>query len=111
MIVETGLALCAVNLPVVYGQFRRSGISKLIERIRSFVSLRSNANKEREPRTFWTTKKNDTSGPDMSGMKMNGAKRLGKRAPRDESVDTLEKGLIRVPKTTDQTGAPVKTIT
>ncbi|KAL9610216.1 MAG: hypothetical protein Q9167_005065 [Letrouitia subvulpina] len=41
MLVETGLALIAVNLPLLYGDFRHSGIETVIRKVRSFTSIRS----------------------------------------------------------------------
>jgi hypothetical protein len=41
MLVETGLALIAVNLPLLYGTVRHEGIESVIRSVRSFASIRS----------------------------------------------------------------------
>ena len=41
MIIETGLALCVVNLPIIYGLLRRQRAEKTVKRLHSFVSLKS----------------------------------------------------------------------
>lgn len=41
MLVETGLALIAVNLPLLYGSLRHEGIESVVLKMRSFPSLRS----------------------------------------------------------------------
>ncbi|KAL6714529.1 hypothetical protein ACLMJK_007954 [Lecanora helva] len=43
MLVETGLALIAVNLPLLYGSFKQEGIETVIRKVRSFASLRSSS--------------------------------------------------------------------
>ncbi|KAL8993186.1 MAG: hypothetical protein Q9169_006530 [Polycauliona sp. 2 TL-2023] len=41
MLVETGLALIAVNLPLLYGSVRHEGVESVIRKVRSFTSIRS----------------------------------------------------------------------
>ncbi|MDI1493625.1 MAG: hypothetical protein OHK93_005921 [Ramalina farinacea] len=40
MLVETGLALIAVNLPLLYGKYKHEGLGKVIRKGRSLTSIR-----------------------------------------------------------------------
>lgn len=40
MLVETGLALIAVNLPLLYGKYKHEGLGKVIRQGRSLASVR-----------------------------------------------------------------------
>ena len=40
MLVETGLALIAVNLPLIYGKYKHEGLGKVIRKGRSLASIR-----------------------------------------------------------------------
>lgn len=47
MLMETGLALIAVNLPLMYGLIGRKGVGTIIRYARSFGSLRSHNSNQR----------------------------------------------------------------
>ena len=40
MLVETGLALIAVNLPLLYGKYKHEGLGKVLRKGRSLASIR-----------------------------------------------------------------------
>ena len=100
MIVETGLALCAVNLPVIYGGMRRKGIENFIKRIRSFTSLRSSKNTKSSGRekstSLWRkfSKRDDSKVSDI--QMLHGLKQSETYDGQAQSFDTLEEGRMHV---------------
>lgn len=103
MIVETGLALCAVNLPVAYGGIQRKGIEDFIKRIRSFTSLRSSKNtkssgQEKSTGPWKKFSKRDDSKVSEFEM-LHDLKQSETYAGQGQSFDTLEEGRIHVTRT------------
>lgn len=103
MIVETGLALCAVNLPVAYGEIRHKGIEDFIKRFRNFTSLRSSKNTKSSGQENSTgpwkkfSKRDDSKVSDI--QMLHDLKKSETYAGQGQSFDTLEEGRIHVTRT------------
>ena len=104
MLVETGLALIAVNLPVLYGSIRHTGIETVIQKVRSFASIHShgsNPAKSSEPPSM---RKASDESHDRSydiGLVYGVQANSNSIATRAESMDPrdMEEGKINITTT------------
>ena len=107
ILIGTGLALCAVNLPVTYGEVRRKGIEDFIGRMRSFTSLRSNrsakSSGQEDVNGPWRkiSRREDTKVSDSDIEMLHGLKQSDTYACQSQSFETIEEGGIHVTHTVD----------
>lgn len=106
MLVETGLALIAVNLPLLYGSVRHNGIETVIRKVRSFTSIRSHGSgSEKASKSSSMCKASDESyrRGNHVGLVYGVEANSDSMATRTESVDPrdVEEGKINIMTTYD----------
>lgn len=104
MLVETGLALIAVNLPLLYGSFRHHGIETVVQKVRSFTSIRSHgSNSEKASKSSPMRKASDDSHHrgKLVGLVYGVEASSDSTATRTMSVDPrdMEEGKINITST------------
>ncbi|KAG9235552.1 hypothetical protein BJ875DRAFT_421775 [Amylocarpus encephaloides] len=101
ILLETGLALIAVNLPLLYGAFRSKGIETVIRSMRNFASMvserssRSSRSSRSNTKASSTDKTSRSSQEDGDAMVLvPGVQSSSSKAARTESmaIVDLEKG-------------------
>ena len=104
MLVETGLALIAVNLPLLYGNVRHEGLETVVRKVRSFTSIRSQgSNSAKSSKASSSRKESDESYDHHNNIELvygvqDNSKSL---ATRREAIDPrdVEEGKINVTTT------------
>ena len=105
MLLETGLAVCIVNLPILYGGFRLKSIGNLINRARSFIPFIEASKTEQSvlhASPGHRTRIVMRSDIHSSDIQMESSiSHFEAHAKRGESIGPLEEGLIHVTRTID----------
>jgi hypothetical protein len=103
MLLETGLAMIAVNLPLLYGSVKNSsGIESVIRSVRSFASIRSQGSNRGNSKNSSLQETMGESREHITSIELvpRGQTRSDSKAVRSESMegDDVEAGNINVTK-------------
>lgn len=102
MLIETGLGLVALNLPLLYGSFKNSsGIESVIRSVGSFASIRSRSSNRGQSKDSSLHKTGGESREHITSIELvPGGHHSNSKAMRTESLEAgdLEAGNINVTK-------------
>ena len=104
MLLESGLAVCVVNLTILYGGFRLKSVGNLINRARSLIQLKETASTESglHASPGRQTGMAVESDIQLSCIPMeSGNTMFEAHVKRGESLGSLEEGLMHVTRTID----------